>query len=267
MMRLLSTTAVLLAALLCTADARYPGDAMAPAPMAQGQKQPKADLTFIIPADSANFTQDGKLVLSGVSQTTAFSAKKGESGIYPTSYFTSVAPGSKFVSSAGDWLDAPQAALYGASSPGNNQSVVLLTLGSPSYDPTSRTLSFTYQYLAPVESSVKYSYGAVGHVVKDAKMNPNGLNVIGQIMPGMSMNGAALFIDSNTMALQPKAETKTWWFPWWGGYNNCWNCGGGYNYGYNNGYYNNGGYYNNNNNNNNGGWGYNNNNNNNNGRH
>ena len=39
----------------------------------------------------------------------------------------------------------------------------------------------------------------------------NNMNVIGQIMPGMTMNGAALFIDSNTMALQPKAETKTWW--------------------------------------------------------
>lgn len=265
MMRLLTATAVLLAALFCTADARYPGNAMAPAPMAEKSKLPKADLTFIIPADSANFTQEGTLVLTGVSQTTAFTAKKGESGIYPTSYFTSVAPGSKFVSSAGKWLDAPQAALYGASAPGNNQSVVLLTLGSPSYDPTGRTLSFTYQYLAPVDSSLKYSYGAVGHVVKDAKMNPNGLNLIGQIMPGMSMNGAALFIDSNTMALQPQAETKTWWAPWWGGYNSCWNCG--YNYGYNNGYYNNGGYYNNNNNNNGWGGGYNNNNNNNNGRH
>lgn len=77
-------------------------------------------------------------MLTGVSQTTAFTAKKGESGIYPTSYFTSVAPGSKFVSAAGKWLDAPEAALYGASSPGNNQSVVLLTLGSPSYDPAGR---------------------------------------------------------------------------------------------------------------------------------
>lgn len=75
----------------------------------------------------------------------------------------------------------------------------------------AQTLAFTYQYLAPAESSLKYAHGAVGHVIKDAQMNPNGLNVIGQIMPGMSMNGAALFIDSNTMALQPKAETKTWW--------------------------------------------------------
>lgn len=75
----------------------------------------------------------------------------------------------------------------------------------------TQTLSFTYQYLAPVRSGLKYGGGAVGHVVKDAELNPNGLNVIGQILPGMSMNGAALFIDSNSMALQPTAETKTWW--------------------------------------------------------
>jgi hypothetical protein len=50
----------------------------------------------------------------------------------------------------------------------------------------------------------------VGHVVKEAEAN-TGLNVVGQILPNMTMNGAALFIDSNQMALQPQAETKTWW--------------------------------------------------------
>lgn len=74
----------------------------------------------------------------------------------------------------------------------------------------AQTLTFPYQFLAPADASVKYHGGSVAHVVKDAQSG-NNMNVIGQIMPGMTMNGAALFIDSNTMALQPKAETKTWW--------------------------------------------------------
>lgn len=73
-----------------------------------------------------------------------------------------------------------------------------------------QTLTFPYQFLAPTHTSLKYSGGSVGHVVKEAEAN-TGLNVVGQILPNMTMNGAALFIDSNQMALQPQAETKTWW--------------------------------------------------------
>lgn len=270
MARFLTATAVLLAALVCTTGARLPLAAMAPAPAMEGGKMPKADLTFILSADTASFTPEGTLVLSNPAQSTAFTAKHGQSGIYPTSYFTDVSPGSKFVSADGKWLDMPQAALWGASAQGGNQSVVLLALGSPTFNADAKTLTFPYQFLAPTHTSVKYAGGSVAHVVKEAESN-TGLNAIGQILPNMSMTGAALFIDSNSMAMQPKADTKTWWFPWWGGgYNNCWNCGYGYNNGYyNNGYYNNGGgYYNNNNNNNNNGYGgNNNNNNNNNGRH
>ena len=82
----------------------------------------------------ASFTPEGTLVLTNPSQSTAFTAKKGMSGIYPTSYFTNVSPGSKFVSADGKWLDMPQAALWGASAQGSNQSVVLLSLGSPTYN-------------------------------------------------------------------------------------------------------------------------------------
>lgn len=74
-----------------------------------------------------------------------------------------------------------------------------------------QTLSFPYQYLAPQKGSEKYAGGAVGHVVMEADQNMGMSNIIGQILPNMQMNGAALFIDSNQMALQPSAETKTWW--------------------------------------------------------
>lgn len=76
--------------------------------------------------------------MAGVAQTAAFTAKHGQSGVYPTSYFTNAAPGSKFVAADGKWLDMPQAALYGSSQQGNNQSVVLLSLGAPTYDAQAR---------------------------------------------------------------------------------------------------------------------------------
>ena len=35
---------------------------------------------------------------------------------------------------------------------------------------------------------------------------------------GTSLKAAGLFIDSNQQALSPKAETKTFFWPLWGGY-------------------------------------------------
>lgn len=107
----------------------------------------------------ASFTPEGNLVLTNPAQTTAFTAKKGQSGIYPTSYFTSVAPGSKFLSADGKWLDMPQAALYGASAQGNNQSVVLLTLGSPTYNADAKVCSLSAPHLAiptPLDSLLTF---------------------------------------------------------------------------------------------------------------
>lgn len=73
-----------------------------------------------------------------------------------------------------------------------------------------------YTVLPAQQSSLKFSGGAVGDAVAEAQSN-TGVPLLANIATRTKFNGAAIFIDSNQMSLQPKAETKTfWWWPSWG---------------------------------------------------
>jgi hypothetical protein len=76
-----------------------------------------------------------------------------------------------------------------------------------------QTLSLGYTLLPVAQSGLKYSGGAVGSAVAEAETGA-GRPVLATMAPGTIFQGAALFIDSNQMALQPRAETETSW--WWG---------------------------------------------------
>jgi len=227
--------AVLSTALSCS-GARVPLQAApAPAP-SSASTLPSADLLFIVSANAANLTDDNSLVLSNVAETAQFTAAHGRSGVYPIAFFTSTASGSQFLSTDGQWLDNPQAVLFGANSTTGNQTAVLLTLGDPVYDASAQTVTFTYKQLPAAVTSLKYAGGAVGDVIVESQSNA-GTPVASQIAPGTTLNSVALFVDMNQQAMQPKAETKTFWWPFWGGwggYGGCgWGCGygGGYPYG------------------------------------
>lgn len=55
-------------------------------------------------------------------------------------YFVNTGNGSAFVAADGKWLDTPQAALYGSTEQGN-QTVVLLSLTNPMFDPAAAVSS------------------------------------------------------------------------------------------------------------------------------
>lgn len=219
--------------------------APAPATAAGGSAAAKADLLFVVSGNTATFNTGSTLTIANVSQTAQFTSTSGRSGIYPMGYFVN---GSAFFAADGKWLDTPQAALYGSTAQGN-QTVVLLSLTTPAYDPVKQTLTFTYAVVAPGKTP-KYTSGAVATAAADST-NGVGVPIAGQVQDGGVLGGVALFIDENQAALHPNAETKTWWYPWWGGGwggNRGWGWGGGWNGGWNNGW--NGGW-----NNWNGGWG------------
>jgi hypothetical protein len=89
-----------------------------------------------------------ELVLRNTSETAQFTTPGGRSGMYPISYFSNTSVGSVFIAADGNWLSAPQAALYGVSAPGT-QSVVLLTLRDPKYDAATEVHIVTEHLFAP----------------------------------------------------------------------------------------------------------------------
>ncbi|BDA45795.1 hypothetical protein COCOBI_07-5820 [Coccomyxa sp. Obi] len=198
----------------------------APAPAPASSSKPVADLLFIFSADNASFQTSTTLELQGATSTVQFYGAGARAGVILTPNFLNSSLGAPYVAMDGNWLNTPDAALHGSFN--GTHKAVLMSLSSPQYNPASKTVTFNITVLETKQTALRTTKGVANELVAEALAGSDMLMPL--IEPGTVLTDVALFIDENKAALEPMAETKTWWW-WWGpgwgwGWGGCgWGCG------------------------------------------
>ncbi|BDA43975.1 hypothetical protein COCOBI_05-1590 [Coccomyxa sp. Obi] len=210
---------------------------MAAAPVAAAgcnASSDSASLLFIQQAKLVNFTTQGGstlMTMSNVTSQTIFFADKPEryAGMIGTDFFS--ADKMFYSNKSNQWLDAPNAALFGTrgNMPQNN-TVVIVTLHDPVYDAAAATLTYNVTFVP------ERHVGSIASFYRRHKSMPAFTKVIEKVEGKAFLKDVALFIDNfqSTGLLDPNPVDNTV-IPG-GGLGGCFNggwgwgngCGGGW---------------------------------------
>ncbi|EIE25735.1 hypothetical protein COCSUDRAFT_52556 [Coccomyxa subellipsoidea C-169] len=162
------------------------------------------------------------MILSNVSAQTIFFADKPEryAGMIGTDFFS--VDKMFYNNKSNDWLDAPNAALFGlkGNKPQNN-TVVIVTLREPVYDAAANTLTYTVTFVP------ERHVGSIANFYRRHKSMPAFTKVIDKIEGRAFLKDVALFIDNfqSTGLLNPNPVDNTY-IP--GGGGGCFSGGWGW---------------------------------------
>eukprot|EP00884_Botryococcus_braunii_P013914 jgi/Botrbrau1/22523/Bobra.114_2s0048.1 len=168
----------------------------------------------------------GILVLDGVSDHAVWFADRPDrtAGQVEVSFFT----GSNFTDAKGDWLSKPNAALY-ISNPGpspNNDMIVIVTLSSPTYNQSSRSITYQAEIVPPTNRMLETGAPKRDSLLKsylEVAADPTTPNLVAQVENGsLAFGSAVLFIDHWGWGWGPGCGWWGWRRCGWGGWGWCW---------------------------------------------
>jgi len=78
-----------------------------------------------------------------------------------------------------------------------------------------QSVSFNATVITNGETAIKMRKGVANGVAEESITEAN--LMVPNVQAGTMLTDVALFIDSDSMALGPQAQTKSWWHNGWGG--------------------------------------------------